>query len=199
MSSSAATRAMMHESLVTPTHAPVETSDVVMVNEHAAKIAWMQAILKEYEGPLIRYALRITKDPELARDVVQETFLRACRQDQAALDGHLARWLFRVCRNRALDVQRKEQRMSVATDLDLHTLPSLPGPTEQLERHETNSRLLLLLERLPSTQQEVIRLKFQNDMKYREIAEITGHSISNVGFLLHTGLKRLRDLMKDDQ
>jgi RNA polymerase sigma-70 factor (ECF subfamily) len=35
-------------------------------------------------------------------------------------------------------------------------------------------------------------------MKYREIAEITGHSISNVGFLLHTGLKRLREMMKDD-
>ncbi len=88
--------------------------------------------------------------------------------------------------------------MSVATDLDLHTLPSGAGPTEQLELRETNSRLLLLLERLPSTQQEVIRLKFQNDMKYREIAEITGQSISNVGFLLHTGLKRLRDLMKHD-
>ena len=198
MSSSAITRATLHESLVEPTHVPAKTSAVIMETDRAATVAWLQAILKEYEGPLLRYAQRITKDLDLARDVVQETFLRVCRQDRAALDGHLARWLFRVCRNRALDVQRKEQRMSFATDLDLHTLPSGAGPTEQLELRETNSRLLLLLERLPSTQQEVIRLKFQNDMKYREIAEITGQSISNVGFLLHTGLKRLRDLMKHD-
>lgn len=198
MSSSATTRTMLHESLVTPTHVPVETSETVIHQDQSGTVAWMQAILQEYEGPLLRYAHRITRDLDLARDVVQETFLRVCREDRAALEGHLGRWLFHVCRNRALDVQRKEQRMSVATDLDLQTLPTTTSPSDQMESLETNSRLLLLLERLPSNQQEVIRLKFQNDMKYREIAEITGHSISNVGFLLHTGLKRLRDLMKDD-
>lgn len=158
----------------------------------------MQSILDQFEGPLLRYAQRITGDLELARDVVQETFLRVCREDRTALEGHLARWLFHVCRNRALDVQRKEQRMSVATDLDLQTLPAGAGPPDQLVSRETNSRLLNLLENLPANQQEVIRLKFQNDLKYREIAEITGHSVSNVGFLLHAGLKRLRELMKDE-
>lgn len=162
-------------------------------------VTWIQQILDQFEGPLLRYAQRITGDLELARDVVQETFLRVCREDPADLEGHLARWLFRVCRNRALDVQRKEQRMSVATDQSLQMLPGGDGPDQQLESQETSSRLLALLENLPENQQEVIRLKFQNDLKYREIAEITGQSISNVGFLLHTGLKRLRDLMKDHQ
>lgn len=88
--------------------------------------------------------------------------------------------------------------MSVATDLDLHTLPGGAGPPELLAGRETSSRLLNLLEALPANQQEVIRLKFQNDLKYREIAEITGLSVSNVGFQLHAGLKRLRELMKDE-
>jgi RNA polymerase sigma-70 factor (ECF subfamily) len=161
--------------------------------------AWLQTVLDQFEGPLLRYAHRITGDLELARDVVQETFLRLCRENRAALEGHLARWLFHVCRNRALDVQRKEQRMSVASDLDLHTLPGGAGPPELLALRETNSRLLDLLDGLPDNQQEVIRLKFQNDLTYKEIAGITGHSLSNVGFLLHTGLKRLRELMKDDE
>lgn len=89
--------------------------------------------------------------------------------------------------------------MSVASDLDLLTLPGGAGPPELLALRETSSRLLNLLEVLPDNQQEVIRLKFQDDLTYREIAGITGHSISNVGFLLHAGLKRLRALMKDSE
>ncbi len=87
--------------------------------------------------------------------------------------------------------------MSSATELDLQTLPGGTGPEEQLVQLETNVRLLGLLELLTENQQEVIRLKFQNDLSYREIAEITGMTVSNVGVLLHTGLKKLRALMKD--
>lgn len=87
--------------------------------------------------------------------------------------------------------------MSVATDLDLRSVPAEAEPPQQIELHETSSQLLLLLERLPTNQQEVIRLKFQGGLKYREIAEVTGLSVSNVGVLLHTGLKRLRVLMND--
>ena len=87
--------------------------------------------------------------------------------------------------------------MSSATELDLQTLPGGTGPEEQLVQLETNDRLLGLLVLLTENQQEVIRLKFQNDLSYREIAEITGMTVSNVGVILHTGLKKLRSLMKD--
>lgn len=177
------------------THAPSASTGRPSATSAQDSSAWFQSVLNEFEGPLISYARRITGDLELARDVVQETFLRAFRQERAELEGHLARWLFRVCRNRALDVQRKEQRMSVATDLNLQSVHRGADPPQLLETQETNSRLLRLLELLPADQQEVIRLKFQNDLKYREIAEITGQSVSNVGFLLHTGLKRLRESM----
>jgi RNA polymerase sigma-70 factor (ECF subfamily) len=49
-----------------------------------------------------------------------------------------------------------------------------------------------MLETLPPNQREVIRLKFQNGFSYREISRISGHSVSNVGFLIHTGMKTLR-------
>ena len=52
--------------------------------------------------------------------------------------------------------------------------------------------ILRLLETLPSNQQEVIRLRFQNDFSYREISAVTDLSVSNVGFLIHTGLKAIR-------
>ena len=87
--------------------------------------------------------------------------------------------------------------MSAVLELDERLAPNGVLPDEMLEQRETEDRAIALLDRLPETQQEVIRLKFQNDLSYREIADITGHSVSNVGFLLHTGIKRLRELMKE--
>ena len=64
-----------------------------------------------------------------------------------------------------------------------------------MERKERFEEVLRFLERLPENQREVIRLKFQGDLSYKEISEVTGLSVSNVGFLIHTGIKRLRSLM----
>ncbi len=187
----------MHEPLVESSHVTNEVEERFPQTMDREFTEWFQGVVDQFEGPLVRYARRIIGDIERARDVVQETLLQLYRQDKTSLTGAIAPWLFRVCRNRALDVQRKEQLMSSATELDLQALPGGAGPEEQLVQLETNDRLLGLLELLTANQQEVIRLKFQNDLSYREIAEITGMTVSNVGVLLHTGLKKLRSLMKD--
>lgn len=116
---------------------------------------WVREILVEFEGPLVRYAQRITGDLETARDVVQETFLRLCRQDPSEIGGHLAQWLFTVCRNRALDVQRKERRMSTATDLDDRVSPDAGqfAPDMAAETNDSAAKALGLLGHLPDNQQ----------------------------------------------
>ena len=52
--------------------------------------------------------------------------------------------------------------------------------------------MLRLLDELPDNQQEVIRLKFQNGMSYKEIQDVTNLSISNIGYLIHVGIKTMR-------
>ena len=87
--------------------------------------------------------------------------------------------------------------MTTTTALDQRT--STAGddtPDAAAEQKDSMARVLQQLDRLPDNQQDVIRLKFQNELSYREIAEITGLTVSNVGFLLHVGLKRLRELLK---
>ncbi|HTE06423.1 MAG TPA: sigma-70 family RNA polymerase sigma factor, partial [Planctomycetota bacterium] len=71
----------------------------------------LRAAVAQFETPLLRYAARLTGNAEVARDVVQDTFLRLCAQPRAAVETHLAEWLFTVCRHRALDHHRKEGRM----------------------------------------------------------------------------------------
>jgi len=153
--------------------------------------------VSRYAGPLTRYAALITGDLERARDVVQDTFIRLCAEKQQRIGPHLAQWLFTVCRNRALDVQRKESRMTPLTDVEINSHESAePSPAVETERRETTSHLLGLLGTLPKNQQEVIRLKFQNDLSYQEISAVTNLSVSNVGFLIHTAIKNLRQQMQ---
>ena len=88
-------------------------------------------------GSAAAYALRLTGDVEFVRDVVQETFLRLCHAERGMIDGHIGPWLFRVCRQRALDLVRKEQRMPMIATADVNACESRDcNPREQIERHE---------------------------------------------------------------
>ena len=65
-------------------------------------------------------------------------------------------------------------------------------PGASIEREETMSQVLRLMNSLPKNQREVLRLKFQGDLSYKEISEITRLSVTNVGFLIHTALRAIR-------
>jgi RNA polymerase sigma-70 factor (ECF subfamily) len=159
--------------------------------------SWVPSVMVDFEKPLTRYAAHITGDAERAREVVQDTFLQLCRQKPAQIRTHLAQWLYTVCRNRALDVRRKERRMTGISDAHLQ-LQACSGPecSAALEKEEQLSDVLKILNTLPTNQQEVLRLKFQGDLSYAEISRITNLTPGNVGFLIHTGLKTIRERMR---
>ncbi len=155
--------------------------------------------LREYESPLIGYAMTILRDLDRARDVVQDTFIRLYKQDVEKVKTGLKSWLFTVCRNRALDVLRKEKRM-VSVDDEILGLEASKdaSPDEATDNSERIHQLVEVLEKLSDNQKEVVMLKFQKGMSYQEISEKTGLTTGNVGFLLHNGLKRLREMMPAD-
>jgi RNA polymerase sigma factor (sigma-70 family) len=155
----------------------------------------VKSLLQRLQGPLIRYAWQITGDFERARDVVQDTFLQLCSEKRASLNGHLEPWLYTVCRNRALDVRRKENRMDPLTETAAEPSSDSPDALASMERSETLRSALEVLETLPAGQQEVIRLKFQSELSYKEISQVTGLSVTNVGFLIHAGLKTIRQTL----
>jgi RNA polymerase sigma-70 factor (ECF subfamily) len=160
---------------------------------HDAEADFVTLALEQYQTRLIRYATSILGDIERAREVVQDTFLKLCKERPARLQDHLAPWLFAVCRNRAFDVRRKDERARPLTSVDLETRPAPgPRPLAQLEQQETLRQVLDRVSALPDKEREVILLKFQCDLSYKEISAITGHSVSNVGFLIHSGMKRIR-------
>jgi len=152
---------------------------------------WVLEALSAYEKPLVRYASAIVGSA-LATDVVQDTFLRLCKQDREAVEPHLRAWLFTVCRNRALDMKRDKRGSEPLAEEDQMESDS-EGPSEALERKEAMRRVLGALDTLPERQREAVVLKFSGELSYQEIADVLGTSVSNVGVLLHTALKALRE------
>lgn len=156
---------------------------------------WIGDAVARYQGPLIAYAARLLNGSvDRGRDVAQETFLRLCRQPREDVEDRLPEWLFAVCRNLAIDIRRKDGRMTALPDTFERTDPA-PRPAERLEQSESAAHILRLIDALPENQQDVIVLKFQHGLSYKEIAGVTRLSVSNVGFLIHTGLKTLRQRM----
>jgi len=149
--------------------------------------------LTRYERPLISYAKSITGDWDSAKDAVQETFLRLSRENLKNLEPRLAAWLFAVCRTRAIDYRRKVVRFVSSEDGNLESTPAESlEPHAQMAQAEDRAQLSELIARLPEKQREVVKLKFEAGLSYREISDVTKHSIGNVGFLLHTAIQTLR-------
>jgi RNA polymerase sigma-70 factor (ECF subfamily) len=164
-----------------------------MRSGRTAKPEEFEQIVHRFEIPLLQYAQRITGDREQARDVVQETFVKFQRNGALRREDEPATWLFTVCRNAALNVCRKQRRMMYVDEEVIEACESeQPMPFDQLEQKEATGFLLRIVGTLPPRQQEVIQLKFQNDLSYQQIAEIMQTTANNVGVLLHTALKTLR-------
>ena len=158
---------------------------------------WLQRALAQHEHGLVRYAQQFVGDLERARDVAQDAFVKLCQraQSEGRLEGsHLAKWLYKVCRNRAIDVARKEKRMKSATSSQLNEQLDSGGnaPDASILAQERQETLVARIADLTQNQQEVLRLKFHGGLSYQEIAEVTGLTKTNVGFLLHTAITKLR-------
>src|SRR5437899_3029871 len=171
----------------------------LMAIENSEPAFDFQELLERFEIPLLQYATRITGDRERARDVVQETFIKFQRNGSLDREDKAATWLFTVCRNRALNVCRKERRMMYLHEDTLESQEDRqPMPYQRIEEEEASGFLTRITATLPPRQQEVLRLKFQNDLSYKQIAEITKTTADNVGVLIHTALKTLRHRYRED-
>lgn len=160
---------------------------------------FIEQAMNAYETSLIGYASTILNDIERAREVVQDTFVRLCQQPPGKVQENLKPWLFTVCRNRAFDVLRKEKRNQPLEEIRWKKVAGTDlQPDEVADQQEQSARLMRYLDRLTENQREVIILKFQQALSYQDIQEITGLTPGNIGFLIHTGLKRLREIVPPD-
>lgn len=109
-------------------------------------------------------------------------------------------WLYRVCRNMAIDHKRRQGVVIAVGDItELETFSSEVSRQDSEQEVDQPASVLNQLSNLTANQQEVIRLRFQHDMSYKEISKVTGHSVSNVGVIIHDAMKKLKNLLTSEE
>jgi len=107
-------------------------------------------------------------------------------------------WLYRTVHNLAVDHQRRSSKMVLVGDPEDDEVTTVrdatdsePLPDEQIARWEGIGLVRLVLETLDERSRELIRLRFNEDLSYKEIAERAGLTVGHVGYLLHHALKAM--------
>ena len=158
-----------------------------------------QLVLR-WERPIYALAYRVIGREEDARDVVQETFLRAFRgignfRGQAKFSS----WVYRIALNLCRDWIRRERRAPILPapeGVDVVELAAEQGPAESIEdlvaRNDISKVVADLMTRLPEEQRTAIVLKEYHGMTFQEIADLQGVPLSTVKTRLYQGLTVLR-------
>jgi len=156
----------------------------------------IEELFAALESPLLLYALRLIGESGVAEDLVQEAFMRLHAQfDQVRTPR---RWLYRTVHNLALNHRRDASRtVPLRLESDQDEPPASdpadpqPLPDEQIARWEGIGLVRLSLETLDERSRELIQLKFNDGLSYKEISARTGLTIGHVGYLLHHALKTI--------
>jgi len=160
----------------------------------------LEGLFATLEEPLLRYAWRFLQDGAAAQDVVQEAFMKL--HDQFDSVKTPRSWLFRTVHNLALNQLRAGRRVVPiefgGEEADrVSTVDTEPMPDEYIERMEAIGQARLCIQELDERSRELIRLKFEEGLSYKEMAGRLGISVGNVGFILSTALKRVAADLRD--
>jgi RNA polymerase sigma-70 factor (ECF subfamily) len=153
-------------------------------------------LLDRYEGPVFRFLFGMLRDHHRAEDALQETFVQAIRRADTADPSTFRGWLFTVAHQQAVLLKRKDRR--VPTPADLPALVGLPatgdGPEAEVARADAADAVRGLLGLLPASQQDVIRLRVFDGLRFREVADRLGCPLNTALARMHDGVKALRVL-----
>ena len=157
----------------------------------------IEELFTALESPLLNYAWRYTGERGLAEDVVQEAFMKLHAQFDSVTQPRP--WLYRTVHNLALNQRRaagKSVSLVPSSSSDenpsaAETADPAPLPDEQIIRLEGIGQVRLSLETLDERSRELVKLKFNDELSYKDIAARTGLTAGNVGFILHHALKTI--------
>ena len=140
----------------------------------------IEELFAALESPLLNYALRLARDRAIAEDLVQEAFMRLHAQFDEVREPR--RWLYRTVHNLALNQRRQAAKLvslavpGQSATANVETPDPQPLPDEQIARWEGIG---------------LVRLKFNENLSYKEISARTGLKVGHVGYLLHHALNSI--------
>ena len=170
-------------------------------NDGSDLLSQMEAIVAEHETALLRYATRILDNPAAAEDVVQNVFVKLFEHWKQGThpSDKLKSWLYRVTHNEAVDFIRRESRLSILHMKQAEDPVNCSDGADCIE-NETDRRAMVLehVRKLHPAEQQVLLLRLEEGLSYKEIAEVTGRTEGNVGGILHGAVVKIAERVKRD-
>ena len=148
-----------------------------------------EELLSSYES-LYRFAFTYVHNPEDAMDIVQETAYKAiARADTVREETSIRPWLYQITAHAALDLLRKQGREQ--------TVETVPDCGQ--EDAYADLDLQKALEQLEPRDRQIVVLRFFEDLKLQDIAQITGENINTVKTALYRSMKKLKLVLSDEE
>jgi RNA polymerase sigma-70 factor (ECF subfamily) len=154
-----------------------------------------EVLVQRYQRIVFSVAYRLTADPEDARDITQNAFLRAYeRLDSYDPDRKFFSWIYKIAVNESLNFRRARK-----THEPIERALPMPAPGDPVERIETTDRIQTALMALPPEQRELIVLKYFVELSYEEISDVVGIPEKTVKSRLFSARQQLETLLTDSQ
>lgn len=160
----------------------------------------MQDVAAVYQvifSSVYRYALKLSKDKEVAEDLCSQTFLKAVRGIRGFRgDASLNSWLCAICKNLYLDQLRRDKRLVPLDSLkELPRSPREDDPAHLVAQQDLYQRSLKALEGLKEPGQQILRLRIQQGMDFHSIGKLYGRSANWACVNYHRARERLRSIL----
>lgn len=151
------------------------------------------SIINQYKNPLYATILRMTKNPEMAKDLVQEAFIKVYKQlDKYDQQGSFSSWLYKVAINHCMDVFRTKSYQMKQVEINEEKMINDSHPEVIFLKKEKSRQLEKLISQLPEDERIIILLKYANELSYNEISDMLNIPLSDVRNKLHRAKKKMR-------
>ncbi len=163
-------------------------------------------LLKRHQDRIYNYILRIIKNEDIANDIFQDTFVKAIqtiRQGRYTENGKFPAWISRIAHNLIIDYYRQERSENLqsadVTDVDVLNRKELCEETIEdiIISDQIRSDVKYLIEELPELQREVLKMRYYQNLSFKEIAEITGVSINTALGRMRYAILNLRRIAQE--
>jgi RNA polymerase sigma factor (sigma-70 family) len=182
---------------------PADDADrQTLVDLGEGRLNALEALYDRYRAMAFAIALRITADPTLAEDVVQDAFLGVWRHAERYVEGRgsVKTWLLSIVHHRAIDAVRRRRPASELPDPELPPPPQLVSPDvwPEVAGNLDAAEIRTALATLSDVQREAIELAYWGGLSQTEIADRTGAPLGTVKSRMRLGLQALRRALAGD-
>lgn len=177
---------------------PVDDAELMLRYKRGSLPAF-EALYRRHNDALYRYLLRLSRDPDIAADVFQDTWSKiVSSRHRYRPTATFRTFLFRIAHNCFIDQLRRSQRRPAAGDRNPDTLEAPQSdPLRHASISEDRDRLLAALKTLPETQQHAFVLYQEAGLSVAQIAEVTGVNAETAKSRLRYAMNKLKRLLRE--